>query len=310
MISREAPLRSQTPINQSAVNPDRTSLSSSSSGTWSSRRISRPVPARKLIQPDQRIPGHHHRAGHPFAILAERLHFRRLPDVFVDLRRPGREAAEPDLLLFTDQVDPGEKFQEEIPEQGSPAGADVLQLPGKGVRGDHGRTAQHRDEVLVVGTERRLAREELADGLHQRRIGGAREHGLIEELGERREGRVRVGKPEHEHLFHRSFLRRPVPRRPRRELTSEPGNGPCHGIAADPGLGELECAGERRRLDWPGGERPSTKWRISSIRPMAYMSAARRDSLGLAPSFPRTSFIFWVRSCAAWRSRDAAAENA
>ncbi len=42
LISREAGLRSQSPISQSAVKPRRESRSSSSSGTWSSRRISRP----------------------------------------------------------------------------------------------------------------------------------------------------------------------------------------------------------------------------------------------------------------------------
>jgi hypothetical protein len=42
LMNRDAGLRSQTPISQRAVNPRRARVSSSSSGTWSSRLMGRP----------------------------------------------------------------------------------------------------------------------------------------------------------------------------------------------------------------------------------------------------------------------------
>ncbi len=71
--------------------------------------------------------------------------------------------------------------------------------PCEGVRCRAHGALQHRDQVLVVGTEGRLASEEIAQQPDDLLVLRVCQPGVVEQLEERREGRVGVGKGEKKH---------------------------------------------------------------------------------------------------------------
>ncbi|OPY80701.1 MAG: hypothetical protein A4E64_00165 [Syntrophorhabdus sp. PtaU1.Bin058] len=106
------------------------------------------------------------------------------------------------FFLFFEEVEAFQDKREVSLEKVAPVFHDIRELSGEGMRDDKGRASQHVDEVLVVGAEGRLQTKVIPQPGYDLEIDRFlfQAH-VVEELEERREGRVHVREPEEEHLL-------------------------------------------------------------------------------------------------------------
>ena len=220
-----------------------------------------PVGARKLVEPHVRALGDQHHARHPVAVGAEALRLAlqlaKLGDRHAPAQRSRpREPQETRALLLVDHVERDEQPAQQVAEQVAPAIPDVFELARERVGRGQRRAPEHVDQVLMVGTERRLAGEEPAERGDQVRIPRLTlELRIVEQLEERGERRVRVREPQQQQLLERDLAvgegagpspevilgARPVPvDRERREQGREPAQCRLDRAGADPRAQELE----------------------------------------------------------------------
>ncbi len=174
------------------------------------------VEARKLVEPHEGALRDHDRARHPLLVWGEGLVLLHARRVVGYARGRFGPAAEPALarrvelppqrqLLFLEKVAAEREAAQELPDREPPARAQAAELVGERTAALlHGE--QKGQQAAAALAQVGQAREELRESGRDPRVGsGLREPGVVEQLAERRKGRVAVAQPQQQHLLERGL---------------------------------------------------------------------------------------------------------
>ncbi len=147
---------------------------------------------RELEKPHIGALGNEHEVRHPVEVGTEPLELCVVPHP--EFRRNGLAGTEkPWLVLFLDKVHAPQDAQQQVLDDVSPVGPDILQLAVERVRRSLGRRSQKVQQGLALGSEDRPAPEKLLQVLQYFRVSGPLfQQRIVEELDVGLEGRVLI----------------------------------------------------------------------------------------------------------------------